>query len=76
MKWGRRNIAEKRYYLGSKTGGHFLNYFYVPPIAVETGKTYISKLNKYTDIYKKPFFACAICVIYTAVSLGIALFGF
>jgi hypothetical protein len=33
-------------------------------------------MKNLSDIYKKPFFACAVCVIYTAVSLGVALFGF
>ena len=47
-----------------------------PLIAVFVGKAYNFSMNKFSDIYKKPFFACAICVIYTAVSLGIALFGF
>ena len=27
------------------------------------------------DIHKKPFLACVFCVIYSAISLGVALFG-
>ena len=29
----------------------------------------------FKQIYKKPFFACVFCVIYSAVSFAIALFG-
>ena len=29
----------------------------------------------FKQIYKKPFFACIFCVIYSAVSFAIALFG-
>ena len=32
-------------------------------------------MNKLSDIYKKPVFACIFCVIYTALSFGLALFG-
>jgi len=46
------------------------------PLQILSGKGIIFFMSKFFDIYKKPFFACAICVIYTAVSLGIALFGF
>ena len=28
------------------------------------------------DIYKKPFVACILCVIYAAASWGMVLFGF
>jgi len=31
---------------------------------------------KLSNIYKKPFFACIFCVIYVAISFGVALFGF
>jgi hypothetical protein len=47
-----------------------------PDIAVFSRKRIIWDMKNFSDIYKKPFFACAICVIYTAISLGVALFGF
>jgi len=33
-------------------------------------------MDKLSNIYKKPFFACVFCVIYMAISFGVALFGF
>jgi hypothetical protein len=32
-------------------------------------------MKEFSDIYKKPFFACIFCVIYTALSFGLVLFG-
>ncbi len=36
----------------------------------------IESMKNLSEIYKKPFFACFICGIYAAASLGIALFYF
>ncbi len=33
-------------------------------------------MKNFSNLYKKPFFACVFCVIYSAVSFAIALFGF
>ncbi|MBT5633264.1 MAG: hypothetical protein HOJ13_11090 [Nitrospina sp.] len=38
-------------------------------------KEYNGGMKNFSDIYRKPFFACIFCVIYTALSFGIALFG-
>jgi hypothetical protein len=38
-------------------------------------KDYNIDMKNFSDIYKKPFFACVFCVIYTALSFGVALFG-
>ena len=36
----------------------------------------MSGMNNLSNIYKKPFFACILCIIYAAASWGMALFGF
>ena len=36
----------------------------------------IEYMKNLSEIYKKPFFACFLCAIYAATSLGIALFDF
>ena len=36
---------------------------------------YNRHMNKLSQISKKPFLACVFCVIYSAVSFAIALFG-
>ena len=33
-------------------------------------------MKNLSDIYKKPFVACILCVIYSATSWGMVLFGF
>jgi hypothetical protein len=39
-------------------------------------KWYSPKMNKHSDMYKKPFFACFLCFIYAAATFGMALFNF
>ena len=32
-------------------------------------------MKNFSDVYRKPFFACIFCVIYSAFSLGLSIFG-
>ncbi len=36
---------------------------------------YLRHSNEFVRFYKKPFFACVFCVIYLAISMGMAIFG-
>jgi hypothetical protein len=38
-------------------------------------RAYNKAMKKFSSLYKKPFFACIFCVIYTALSYGIAIFS-
>jgi hypothetical protein len=46
-----------------------------PGIAGVDKEPYNKAMKKLSDIYRKPFFACIFCVIYSAFLLGLSLFG-
>jgi hypothetical protein len=45
-------------------------------IALPSANGYNWGMSQFSKFYKKPFFACVFCIIYSAVSFAVALFGY